>query len=314
MTIESVGSPRPTVTPLGEDVKIGDVAPGGKKELSPEEAALLLQGMQQIDGGKSNATQGVPPPETGNRKDGVKGMEGAIENASANLATDIYEFMALYTKIAQQMRATAREQRQNELQAQVSALNTAADKMVEAAEKRFAAALVQGITQMVSGAISIGSGAFTLGKIASASKPKVDLPGSEGMGGARPRANAMVNGEPAPSTPAMAKTPLPSSSDAFAPGSKFSLELQAKQSLFTGSGQLITGSGGMIGAGLERDASMIDSEAKQEEAVGTAAQARRESEQEIVQTMGDLLRDIREQLRAMVQAEVESNKGMARNI
>lgn len=289
MTIESVGSPRPTVTPLGEDVKIGDVAPGGKKELSPEEAAQLLQGMQQIDGGKSNATQGVPPPETGNRKDGVKGMEGAIENASSNLATDIYEFMALYTKIAQQMRATAREQRQNELQAQVSALNTAADKMVEAAEKRFAAALVQGITQMVSGAISIGSGAFTLGKIASLSKPgKVELKDLD--------------------------IDAPPKADAFAPGSKFSLELQAKQSLFTGSGQLITGSGGMIGAGLERDASMIDSEAKQEEAVGTAAQARRESEQEIVQTMGDLLRDIREQLRAMVQAEVESNKGMARNI
>lgn len=314
MSIESVGSPRPTVTPLGEDIKLGDIAPGGKKELSPEEAALLLQQLQQVDGGGHKATQGVPPPETGHRSDGVKGMEQAIGNAQTNLATDIYEFMALYSKIAQQMRATAREQRQSELTAQVSAINTAAEKMVEAAQERFTAAMVQGITQIVGGAISIGSGAFTLGKIASASKPKVDLPESSDMPTSRPRSNAMVNAE-RPTNLGQTGTKTAHTSDAdFAPGSKFSLELQAKQSLFSGSGQLVTGSGGMIAAGFEREASMLDSEGKEQEALGTAAQARREGQQEIAQTMADLLRDIREQLRAMVQAEVESNKGIARNI
>lgn len=317
MGIESINTGKPVITPQSDDFQTGEL-PGvdKKKQLTPEEAAQLLQVLQQFEGGlKSGATVGVPEPEPevsvrGNRGGG---MEGALDNAQTNLATDIYAFMAMYTKIAQQMRATAREQRQDQLQGQMSALTSAADKMVEAAEKRFDAALVQGITQIVSGAISIASGAYTMGKmakVAAASKPGVDLPKTDPVKGegalsegiSRPRSNAMTSTTNAPAP------------DPFAPGSKFSLELQAKQGLFTGGAQVVGGSGTMLSASMEKDAAKSDSDAKREEALGTKAQADREVQQDIVQTMGDLLRDIREQLRAMAQAEVESNKGMARNI
>lgn len=287
------GTGMPAVTPRGDDVQLDDVAPTGKrKELSPAEAAELLQVLQQFESGLNNAaTQGVPEPEPdpGARSERVGGMNNALDNAQTNLATDIYAFMAMYTKLAQQMRSTAREQRQDQLQGQMSALSSAADKMVEAAQKRFDAALVQGITQIVSGAISIASGAYTLGKIANANKPgEVDLKDLD------------------PDAPPPA--------DPLAPGSKFSQQLTAKQSLFTGASQVIGGSGTMLSASMEKDAAMSDSDAKRDEALGTKAQADRETQQDIVQSMGELLRDIREQLRAMVQAEVESNKGMARNI
>lgn len=319
------GTSKPAVAPRGDDIRLDDVAPTEKrKDLSPAEAAEMLQILQQFESGLNNAaTQGVPEPEpdTGARSDGVSGMNSALDNAQTNLATDIYAFMAMYTKLAHQMRATAREQRQNELQGQVSALNSAADKMVEAAEKRFDAALVQGITQIVSGAISIASGAYTLGKMAAASRPQVDLPESSPSkadaplpeGFSRPRANAMTSEtmvKPATTT----STPLTSASDPFAPGSKLSLELQAKQGLFTGSAQVASGSGTMLSASMEKDAAESDSDAKRNEALSSKAQADREVQQDIVQSMGELLRDIREQLRAMAQAEVESNKGMARNI
>lgn len=328
MGIESVsGSNKPTLAPLDQDLQLGSTTGtkgiGRKDELTPEETAALLQVLQQFDNGlNKNATNGVPPPDKGGRTEGVGNMDRALDDAHSNLATDIYQFMAMYTKIAQQMRATAREQRQDQLQSQVASLNTAADKMVEAAEKRFSAALVQGITQIVGGAVSIASGAYSLKQIASAGKPQVDLPESPppSKGGSplpegfsRPRSNAMTS-ETAVKPNVTTSTPHSPATDAFAPGSKFSQQLMARQSLFSGSGQFISGSGGMISAGFERDASLKDAESKEEEAKGTQAQAEREVQQDIVQTMGDLLRDIREQLRAMAQAEVDSNKGMARNI
>jgi hypothetical protein len=340
MGIESVsGSNKPTLAPLDQDLQLGSTTgtkgTGRKDELTPEETAALLQVLQQFDNGlNKNATNGVPPPDKGGRTEGVGNMDRALDDAHSNLATDIYQFMAMYTKIAQQMRATAREQRQDQLQSQVASLNTAADKMVEAAEKRFSAALVQGITQIVGGAVSIASGAYSLKQIASAGKPQVDLaklkgwknqvvlpespPPSKGgsplpEGFSRPRSNAMTS-ETAVKPNVTTSTPHSPATDAFAPGSKFSQQLMARQSLFSGSGQFISGSGGMISAGFERDASLKDAESKEEEAKGTQAQAEREVQQDIVQTMGDLLRDIREQLRAMAQAEVDSNKGMARNI
>ena len=106
------GTSKPAVAPRADDIRLDDVAPTEKrKELSPSEAAELLQILQQFETGLNNAaTQGVPEPEpdTGARSDGVSGMNSALDNAQTNLATDIYAFMAMYTKLAHQMRHAGR--------------------------------------------------------------------------------------------------------------------------------------------------------------------------------------------------------------
>ncbi|HSW06939.1 type III secretion system translocon subunit SctB [Aquabacterium sp.] len=243
-------------------------APG----LSPEQIAELQLALSAIDGGPDlQATRGVASPREGERVDPVA-LHAALDSAESDVSTDIYAFMALFTKMAQEMRKTAKEQRQTELQAQVSAINSAADKMVDAAEKRFAAAVVQGTVQAVGGAISIGSGVGTFRAAKSASGADLET------------------------------------------GSKFLTQLGAKQGIASGSGQVLSGLGSIVSGGIEMSASLDDAEAKRLEADGTAAQARRESSQEIAQNMSDLIKDIREQLRAMSQSNIETNRGMARNI
>lgn len=251
-------------------VDVSIPAPQGQNAQQLEE---LLQAMDALDGARTrSATQGVTEPDTDTKVD-ASGMLASLDGAEANVSADIYAFMALFTQMAQQMRKAAKEQRQTELQNQVSSINSAADKMVEAAEKRFAAAVVQGSMQIASGAISVGSGVTSLGATATAN-PKTD----------------------------------------FTSGSQFLTELNAKQSMAQGSAQMVTGLGSIISGGIEYGASLDDADAKRLEADGTAAQARRENAQEVAQNMADMIKDIREQLRAIVQSNIETNRGMARNI
>ena len=249
-----------------------DVTVPGPQSLDPQQLDDLLQAMDALDGARTrSATQGVPQPDSDTKVD-AQGLQVSLDGAEANVSTDVYAFMALFTQMAQQMRKVAKEQRQTELQNQVSSINSAADKMVEAAEKRFAAAMVQGYMQIASGAISVGSGVVSIGASGTAK-----------------------------------------ASD-FQTGSRFLTELNASQGIAQGMGQMVTGMGSIISGGIEYGASLDDAEAKRLEADGTAAQARRENAQEVAQNMGDLIKDIREQLRAIVQSNIETNRGMARNI
>lgn len=241
--------------------------------LSAEQIAELQLALSSIDGGSNPVhTRGVVAPRQGEQKVDTSGMEAALDDADANVSTDIYAFMALFNKLAQEMRNAAKEQRQGELQAQVSSINSAADKMVEAAEKRFAAAVVQSTIQIVGGAISIGSGFASIKSMASASKADM-------------------------------KT-----------GSAFLNKQTAQQGILNGSSQVISGLGGIVSGGIEMSASFDDAAAKRLDAEGTAAQARREASQEVAQNMADLIKDIREQLRAINQSNIETSRGIARNI
>lgn len=255
-----------------DDIVIDGSAPADQT-LSAEQIAELQLALTSIDGGSNPIhTRGVVAPRVGETKVDTQGLNLALDDADANLSTDIFAFMALFNKLAQEMRNTAKEQRQGELQAQVSSINSAADKMVDAAEKRFAAAVVQSTIQIVGGAISIGSGAASIKAMASASKADM-------------------------------KT-----------GSAFLNKQTAQQGILSGSSQVVTGLGGIVSGGIEMSASFDDAAAKRLDAEGTAAQARREASQEVAQNMADLIKDIREQLRAIVQSNIETNRGMARNI
>lgn len=243
--------------------------------LPPLDIQQLMASMRQ------SATRGAEEPD-----DGVDGtpedFEPALADAQDNLATDLYAFMALYAKLAQAARTAARDMRELQLQAQKSALESAADEMTLAAQERYSAALGAAIGQILSGAVSVGSGLFSLRTLA------------------RPESSFLF-------------TKLGLDPD-LAPGSSFMSGLRGMQDLSSGAAQIADGLAKLQSASSEKEANLADARAKTDEAAATEAQARRDTAQELIQAMTDTLRDIREKLAAIVQSNLETTRGIARNI
>ena len=78
------------------------------------------------------------------------------------MGADIYSFMALFQKLAQTMRDTARTDRNTMLQTQVKALQDSANEMRSAAALRFAAGVVQGAMQLAGGVAQVGFSASAM--------------------------------------------------------------------------------------------------------------------------------------------------------
>jgi hypothetical protein len=270
MTVSSIPGSSP-LTPTPAPLDLSSIDTPKAPSINTDDAAQMQQVVAMLRSNGASRTDGVAQPDAQDNSV-PPGMETSLSSASENIATDMFAFMALFTKIAQQARETAREQRINELQSQVASLQSAADEMVDAASKRFAAAVISATMQIVGGVISIASAAASL------------------------------------------KTMKGMSKDDFVTGSAAMVKLQNQQMLANGSSQLIEGSGKMVSSGIEYGASLDDADAKRDEAEATAAQARRETAQEVMQTMGDILKDIREKLAAIVQSDIETSRGIARNI
>ena len=100
----------------------------------------------------------------------------------------------------------------------------------------------------------------------------------------------------------------------LAPGSALLAKLNNMNQLMTGLTQTGEGTGKIIAAGHTMAASEADARAKENEADATAAQARRQSAQEAFQAATDTLNDIRAKLAAIEQSNIETNRGMARNV
>lgn len=100
----------------------------------------------------------------------------------------------------------------------------------------------------------------------------------------------------------------------LAPGSALLAKLNNMNQLMTGLTQTGEGTGKIIAAGHTMAASEADARAKENEADATAAQARRQSAQEAFQATTDTLNDIRARLAAIEQSNIETNRGMARNV
>ena len=271
-------------------------------------AALRLDLDKLLSGLRSGNTEGTPTPLDDDRSVPVD-MDAALQAAQDDLATDLYAFMAMYTKIAQQMRSNAREQRAAELQSQMTSLENAAEHMLQAAQERFNAALTSGLFQIASGAISIGSALGTLGAMSKASKAPDAVPGKTpdavpGDGGL----------DVLPSDGAVNAASTKKVGPDLSPGSEFMVRLKAKQDFASGGAQVVSGIGGIASGALEQQAAQEDAAAKQDEAAATAAQARRDAAQEVMQTMAETIKDIREKLAAIVQSQIETNRGIARNI
>ncbi len=82
------------------------------------------------------------------------------------IGIDIFDFMAVFQRMAQTLRDVARGQRETQLQAEVTSLHSAAAEMKNAAQSRLAAGISQGVGSIVGGSLQIAGAALATGQAA----------------------------------------------------------------------------------------------------------------------------------------------------
>jgi thiaminase len=249
-------------------------------------------GEKSAAAGLQSPKEGAPAPSTANT---LKSL------SDDQVSTDIYAFMALFQKIAQSMRDTARTQRATELEAQTSELLNAAQEMREAAASRFNAAIVQGTFQIVSGAAQIAASSVSLAKSAKAGSKEFDASASSREAESATDAAKKLELQETASE-------LTKQSKAAGAAASFAHDMgQASNGIITGAGGIL--SGWFSKEGGDHDATSAEAQARAKVHETAAQQA---SDQ--MQQMMDVIRDIRDKLQAIQQSAVETNRSIARNI
>lgn len=248
-----------------------------------------------------NPLDGMPEPGDIDRThaEGAAARLGMLD--SDQVTADIYTFMALFQKLAQQMRNTAREQRGAELQEQVSALQNAAEKMKDAAQQRFAAAMIQGAFQIAGGAMQIGSAMYAGSQMmGTRGQKQLEADFSKAQ-------NSAYGGQQKQMHLDALQGSLDKITAANASATKWNAIGQA-------SGGIAGGMGSMIAAGFSREADFKEAEKAKLEVQAKQHEAASQNANDMMQQMMDIIRDVRDKLASIQQSAVETNRGIARNI
>ena len=257
-----------------------------------EIVALLQKGKDEWLGGT-----GTPSLPTGAATSSLGAMGAADVNA------DIYAFMALFQKMAQDMKATARLDREQALTAQATALQSAADQMKAAAEERLQAAIIQGATQIGGGVMQMGAAGLAATKLSNA-KLQQDM-------GALQQSGAATNLTTKTTDLTNKITAIQQEQQkVLDSGQKF----QSLADKALGSGQIASGAGQIKAAGSETLKAELDANAQKLDAQIKLQQQAVEQANDMMQQMQDIIRDIRDKLQAIQQSAIETNRGIARNI
>lgn len=275
-----------------EEVKIG--AAGKFKLLE-----AMAQGNDPLQG-KSSADAGLPKPTLFTFAPSTMEHLGSL--GETQTTADIFNFMELFQRLAQQMRNTARTQRTADMQSQVKALESAAAEMKSAAKSRFIGAVLQGSMQIAGGLMQIGfSSASAKNTIKSArseagAKTKMDLSKSEGK------------------EPDMRETLVKESREDMALSKIQGATAQKHQSYSQASGSIASGLGGMVGAGFTLEADLHDARRTELESQSKTFETAVQHSNETMQQMLDVIRDVRDKLQSMQQSALETNRSISRNI
>ena len=258
----------------------------------------------------------------------------------AQLSADIYAFMALFQKMSQEMRNTARTQRTTDFQGQIASLEASAETMKEAAVKHLTSAIVQGAFQMVSGAVQGAMSASAASKSVQGAKselkglqqntpqapaPQVAPPAAPvappavAVAPVAPPAVAVAPVAPpavavAPvAPPAVAVTP-PTGDELIAEGKILATAGLKLQGLSQGISGMIGAAGSSAGAGIDYSATLQETRKTQLETLAKVSEASVADSQELMNQMLEVIRDVRDKLGAIQQSQVETARGIARNI
>jgi len=251
---------------------------------------------------KLSIPQGEGRAAAARAADGTMAHLGSL--SEDGVSADIFSFMALFQKIAQEMRNTARMERNTELQAQVTALQNAAEQMKTAAAFRFAAGMVQGAFQIAGGPMQIGMGAASASSTIKGAR--LEATGNSQVAQSSPGATG-------PMTSTQSKLNM-AGNDNIAAGKELSAVGAKQQAYAQASGSIAGGVGGMIASGLNYGADMADARRSELETQAKVHETAVQHANDMMQQMMDVIRDVRDKLSSIQQAQIETNRSINRNV
>lgn len=296
MTISAPGSQANTVS---THLNSTQMAPVGATK-NPDTGLMLIEpnpGQALLQTGQ---TVGLPKPALLSLAPTTMAHLGSLGDNQTS--ADITEFMALFQKLAQQMRNTARTQRTADMQAQVSALQGAAAQMKDAAQSRFTAAVIQGAMQIGSGLMQAGFSSMAArdgiksARVEAGAKNQLDMAGTKGMDAG------------------MRKDLMAESRASMAESKILGATAQKYQGYSQASGGIASGLGGIVSAGFTMEADLADARRSELEAQAKVFETGVQHANDTMQQMMDVIRDVRDKLQSMQQSSIEANRGIARNI
>lgn len=244
----------------------------------------------------------LPPPD-----DADKTLQGqALNNLGAlsdsQVSADIYAFMALFQKLAQTMRDNARLDRSTQMQAQVGAMNDAADQMRESAALRFAGGIVSGALQIAGGAAQMGMSAASAANTIKGAQ--IDA-----------KAGNLQSEMQQSNLGANLKADLGRQINAMkVEGAGFTAAGMKFQGYGQATGSMTGGLGGIASSAFEFAASESDAKKAELDAKAKVAETGAQHANEVMQQTMDVIRDVRDKLQSIQQTAIETNRGIARNI
>ena len=268
---------------------------------------------------------------------------GSFQVSQTQVTADIYDFMQVFQQVAQQMRSSARVQRTSEMQAQVTSLQGAAQEMRAAAAERFKAALTQAITQIVSGAVQVGMAGFSAFKSAQGMKAdsaKAAESSSANSSTAKAgdsttmRLDNFLDDAPTMKLNDFLHEPQSMRLDNFLDDtppmklSEFLGESAAQPTQINtaavvgklvsdsiqGTASIINGIGAIPAAIFTQRAAEMDANKANLETEAKMHENAQQQANETMQQMMDVIRDVREKLQSIEQANLETSRSIARNI
>lgn len=293
---------QPSGNPVAGDAQTpGSAVVAGTASL-PTDASEVMRSKALLSDAGGNVVSKMDDPLSA--PETRSALVGLSSFSDSQVAADIYDFMALFQKMAQEMRNTARTQRTTEGQAQTTALLNAADKMKEAAGQRFTAAVVQGAFQIASGAVQAGM---------SFNSARNTIKGAQQtMRGNNLQAKIDVAKESNPASNVLRQSER---ANGMIRDGKVSAALGEKWSGYSqGASGGLGGMGGIIAAGFNQKADLLDAEKANLDAQASLSDTAVQHANDLMQQMMEVIRDVRDKMASMEQSQVETTRGIARNI
>lgn len=295
--------------------------------LPAEQVGAILKFLTTQSQGQDENLLNVPGAN--GRKD-AGGANEVMKNLNSDtVSTDIYSVMALIQKLAQEQRNSARAVRDASLEQQVTQLKGAADEIRNAAQERFVGAVVAGAMQIAGGAIQMGSAVASGIKSAQAASKFSEANQASKSAAAAQNEIADLNRNAKGLVDKDLKGEFNQAIDKFQNQSRTDklnakfLESQAndlsskaanRQAFGQGASGLLGGIGGIVNASQERKAAEHDARKSELEANAKISDTNMQQANDFMQQMMEVIRDVKDKLGAIEQSNVETNRGIARNI
>lgn len=248
----------------------------------------------------------LPPPDDADKSKQSQALGNLGMFSDSQVNADIYACMALFQKLAQTMRDSARLERTAQLQSEVAAMQSAADQMRESAALRFAGSVISGALQIAGGALQMGF---------SAASAAQTIKGAGMDAGAKNLLSEVELGKARGTMgPGLQASGTQMANQQMLDGAKFSATGAKYQGYGQAMGGITGGLGGIASSGFEFAASESDAKKAELDAKAKMAETGAQHASDMMQQTMEVIRDMRDKLQSIEQAAVETNRGIARNI